>query len=249
MHHKSKHQRLGYWVLIYAFVTSGALLTLFSGRPDTVNGLLWTLYVAGGIGLVRSRQWGRTLTMIATGGSIVALFFLRIELAYGATVWPLAGIPALLLFAGAWRLKEPQESTHDGPPPLPEHKAGNRRWTLHNMAYKCYIFMGSVSLWTSVWAFKDPDPGVIGFLVMIPFGLPLLLASVTSLATSLYLWRDSRLLILFALTLATFAIVQNNDIGKWPKFLIPYGAVAIVLGILWFRKYRDRWYASPAGLD
>lgn len=109
------------------------------------------------------------------------------------------------------------------------------------IAYTCYVFMGSVSFWTSVWALKDPNPGVI------PFGLPLLLASVTSLATLLHFWRDNRLLIFFILTLGTFAILKNKDIGDWPKFLIPYGVVAIVLGNLWFRKYRDEWYSSPAG--
>ncbi len=247
MDNKINCRRLGTAVLVYAFFTAGALLSLVSGTPDAVNGVIWFLYVVGGIGLLRKKQWGRVLTIIATGGSVIAMLFFPIHLVFMATVWPFWGIPALLLLFWSWRLKLPKESPEPETPPSAEHQTKDRRRNLHNIAYKCYLFLGLIAFWVSLWAFIDPEPGVIGFLVMIPFGIPLFVALILGFATTLYQHQDFRLLILLVLTFGAVSALPATNIKSWPAFLIPYGAITIVFATLWFRKYRDEWYAPVLG--
>ncbi len=132
----------------------------------------------------------------------------------------------------------------DTPSPA-DHKARNRRRSLYAIAYKCYVFLGSIALWTSLWAFLDPDPGVIGFLVMIPFGIPLLLALIFCPAASLLLWQDFRVLVLLVLTFGTVAAVLPLDIKVWPAFLLPYGVTAIAFSTLWLKKCRNEPNEAP----
>jgi hypothetical protein len=98
--------------------------------------------------------------------------------------------------------------------------------------------LGLIAIWTSYWAYVDPDPGVIGFLVLIPFGIPLLLALVLGPAISLYLWRDYRLGALTMLTIGVVIALNTLREVTWFAFLIPYGAICMAIGITWFTKYR-----------
>jgi hypothetical protein len=241
----NKYRRLGSTVLLYAFVTSGASLSLISGWPEAVNGVLWLVYVLGGFGLIRGREWGRVLTLIATSGSLIAMFALLIftdgaELAYMFTVWPLLGIPAILLFVWALLVGLPGLFKEDEVPPLSGHTGTPRisRRTLHDIAYISYIILGLISLWT---ASLEPEPNVIGFLVLIPFGIPLLLALILGPGISLFLWRDHRLAALTILTIGVVIALNTLREETWLAFLIPYGAICTAIGIIWFSKYRKHF--------
>lgn len=176
----NKYRKLGYAVLLYAFLTSGASLSLISGWPEAVNGVLWLVYVLGGFGLFLSREWGRILTLLATSGSLIAMFAFLFytdgaELAYMSTVWPLLGIPAIFLFVWALLVGLPGLFKEDEVPPSRGSSGKPRisRRTLHDIGYISYLFLGLLSLLT---ASVEPEPNVIGFLILIPFGIPLILA-------------------------------------------------------------------------
>jgi hypothetical protein len=266
----NKYRKLGYAILLYAFVTSGASLSLISGWPEAVNGVLWLVYVLGGFGLIRGRNWGRVLTLIATSGSLIAMFALLIftdgaELAYMSTVWPLLGIPAIFLFVWALLVGLPGLFKEDEVPLPSEHTGTPRisRRRLHDIAYISYIILGLISLWT---ASLEPEPNVIGMGVLIPFGIPLLLALILGPGISLYLWRDYRLVGLTILTIVIGIVLGNFMEATWYAYLLCiylkisetcpinaveetlfaaslcfYGAIAIAIGVIWFTKYRKHF--------
>lgn len=250
----NKYQLLGSAVLIYAFVTSGALLSIILGGPEAVNGVLWLVYVLAGFGLIRGSKWGRILTLIATSGSLIAMFVLPIfakgaELAYMSTVWILFGLPATFLFVWALLVGIPGVFKEVEVPPTTEHPKKPRisRHTLHDIAYISFMILGLIAIWTSYWAYVDPDPGVIGFLVIIPFGIPLLLALILGPGISLFLWRDYRLVALTALTIGVVIALNILREEKWFALLIPYGAICTAMGIMWFTKSRKSFDELPTG--
>jgi hypothetical protein len=221
------------------------LLSVISGGPEAVNAVLWLVYVLGGFGLIRGSKWGRVLTLIATSGSLIAMFVLPIfaeeaALAYMSTVWILFGLPAISLFVWALLVGPPGVLKEiDVPPPTGQsRKPRISRRTLHDMAYISYMILGAISLWT---ASLEPEPNVIGFLVIIPFGIPLLLALVLGPGISLFLWRDYRLGGLTALTIGVVIALNILREGNWFALLIPYGAICTAMGIIWFTKYRKHF--------
>lgn len=243
----NKYRFLGSAVLVYAFVTSGALLSLASGWPEAVNGALWLVYVLGGFGLIRGSEWGRVLTLLATSGSLIAMFVLPIfaagaEFAYISTVWFLFGLPAIFIFVWALSVKLPQSKEVEVPPPTgTARKPRISKRALHDIAYISFMVLGLIAIWTSYWAYVDPDPGVIGFLVIIPFGIPLLLALIVGPGLSMVLWRDVRLMTLTVLSIAM--LVALNILGEeaWPIPLSLYAAACMTIGLVWFVKYRRRF--------
>lgn len=238
-----KSKLLGSAVLVYALLTSGALLSVAWAWPDALNGALWLVYVLGGLGLIRGKGWARALTLLAAGGSLLVMFVLPIaagtELNYYSPVWILGGLPTLVILVSALFVKLPPSKEMEIPPTTgTARKPRISKRALHDIAYVSFMILGLISIWTSYWAYVDPDPGVIGFLVIIPFGIPLLLALVLGPAISLYLWRDHRL---GALTMLTIGVVIALDTLRevtWSAFLIPYGAICMAIGIIWFTKYR-----------
>lgn len=241
-----KHRLLGSAVLVYAFLTSGALLSVAQGWLGAMNGALWLVYVLGGFGLIRGKRWGRPLTLLAAGGSLIAMVVLLIvggvELFYFSTVWSLGGLPALAILVSALLVKLPPSKEVEVPPPTGtarEPRISKR--ALHDIAYISFMVLGLIAIWTSYWAYVDPDPGVIGFLVIIPFGIPLLLALILGPGLSMVLWRDVRLMTLTVLSIAM--LVALNTLGEkvWPIPLSLYAAVCMAIGLIWFIKYRRRF--------
>ena len=133
-----KHRLLGSAVLVYAFLTSGALLSVAQGWAGPVNSALWLLFVLGGFGLIRGQGWGRALTLFAAGGSLIALVVLLIvggdlELVYFFTVWSLFGLPALAILVSALLVKLPPSK--DGTMPSPTGTA--RKPRISRRAHHC----------------------------------------------------------------------------------------------------------------
>ncbi len=158
----NKYRKLGYAVLLYAFLASGASLSLISGWPEAVNGVLWLVYVLGGFSLFLRPEWGRILTLIATSGSLISMFALLIyadgaELAYMSTVWPLMGLPAIFLFVWALLVGLPGLFKEDEVPPSTGSSGKPRisRRTLHDIGYISYLFLGLLSLLTAT---VEPEP-------------------------------------------------------------------------------------------
>jgi hypothetical protein len=211
-----------------------------------VNGGLWFVYVLGGFGLIRGKGWGRALTLFAAGGSLLVMFVLPIapgtELNYYSPVWILGGLPALAILAAALFVKLPPSTEVEVPPPT---GTGRRprisRRTLHDIAYISFMVLGLIAIWTSYWAYVDPDPGVIGFLVMIPFGIPLLLALILGPGLSMALWRDIRLMTLTVLSIAMLVALNFLRLKALPIPLSLYAAVCITISLVWFVKYRSRF--------
>jgi hypothetical protein len=238
---------LGSAVLVYAFLTSGALLSVAQGWAGAVNGALWVVYVLGGFGLIRGKGWARALTLLAAGGSLIALVVLLIvggdlELVYFSTVWSLFGLPALAILVSALLVKLPPSKEVEVPPPTgTARKPRISRRALHDIAYTSFVVLGLIAIWTSYWAYVDPDPGVIGFLVIIPFGIPLLLALILGPGLSIVLWHDLRLMTLTALSIAMLIALEFLRVKDLPIPLSLYAAVCMTISLVWFVKYRRRF--------
>jgi hypothetical protein len=193
---------------------------------------------------------------------MLVLFALRAEVVYSSLSMVLffGGVPtvvilvwALVIGSPAFKEVEVSPATQgvevptpakevEAPPPTGQpRKPRISRRTLHDIAYISYIILGLIAIWTSYWAYVDPDPGVIGFLVIIPFGIPLLLALILGPGISLFLWRDSRLTGLTALSIGVVIGVLTLREETWIAFLLPYGGLCMAIGLIWFTKYRKHF--------
>ena len=250
-----KYRSLGLAVFVYALIASGTLLPAFFGEgwPEAVNAALWVLHVIAGFGLIRGNEWGRVLILVVTGGSLLAmlvLFAFGAERVYSTLSMVLffGGVPTVAIFVWALVIGQPAFKEVEIPPTTKEAEVRTatesvrKPWislrTLHDIAYISYIILGLVSLWT---ASLEPEPNIIGFLVLIPFGIPMLLALVLGPGISLFLWRDYRLVGLTMLTIGTVIALNTLREETWLAFLIPYGAICTAMGIIWFTKYRKHF--------
>lgn len=238
-----KHGLLGSAVLVYALLTSAALLSVAWGWQEALNGALWLGYVLGGFGLIRGKAWGRTLTLVCAGGSLMLVLALPItveaKLNYYSPVWILGSLPALAILASALLVKlPPPQGVELQAPAGMDRKPRISQRTRHDIAYISFIVLGLIAIWTAYWALVDPDPGVIGFLVLIPFGIPLLLALVLGVGLSMVLWHDFRLITLTVLSMAMLVAVNSLPLKAFPIPLFAYAAACITMGLVWFTKYR-----------
>jgi hypothetical protein len=247
-----KYRLLGSAVLVYALLTSGALLSVALGWPGAVNGALWLVYVLGGLGLIFGKGWGRALTLLAAGGSLIAMVALSIaagvELFYFSTVWILGGLPALAILVSALLVKLPPSQEVEVPPPTGAAQAPRiSRRARHDIAYISFMVLGLISFWTSYFIYSEIQAaggqtggvdGVLGFLVIIPFGIPLLFALILGPGLSVFLWRDFRLMTLTVLTIALLIALGDLGYKTWPMLLSLYAAGCMTIGTIWFIRYR-----------
>jgi hypothetical protein len=120
-----------------------------------------------------------------------------------------------------------------------------------DIAYGAYCFLGAVALWAARVIYPgSPPPGTGGydafiaglaFMVVIPFGLPGLIALLVASWLSLQLSRDTWLvaLLLVSFLFAAYLFLSYN-VGRydwWPVCL--YGATCTISGLSWF--LRRRW--------
>lgn len=243
---------LGSAVLVYAILTSGALLSVAWGWPDALNGALWLVYVLGAVGLIRGKGWGRGLTLLAAVGSLMVMFGLPIaaetNLNYYSPVWILGGLPALAILVSTLLVKLPPSQGVEMPPPNgAARKPMISSRTRHDIAYVSFMVLGLIALWTSYFVYSEIQAaggrtggvdGVLGFLVIIPFGIPLLLALILGPGLSVFLWRDVRLMTLTLLSIGLVIALANLGYKAWPMLLPPFGAVCVTIGLAWFIKYR-----------
>jgi hypothetical protein len=110
-----KYRLLGSAVIVYALLTSSTLMYVLYGWEQAVHGGMWLLYVLGGLGFIYEKRWGRVLTLLAAGGSLIAiiagivLYGVEIEDFSLLADWTITidGLPALAIFISALLVKVP----------------------------------------------------------------------------------------------------------------------------------------------
>jgi hypothetical protein len=182
---------------------------------------------------------------------VVLLIVGGIEHVYVSTVWSLFGLPALAIFVSALLVKLPPSKEVEVPPPTgTARKPKISKRALHDIAYISFMVMGLISLLTSYFVHSEIQAaggntggvgGVLGFLVIIPFGIPLLLALILGPGLSMFLWRDYRLMTLTVLTIALLIALPYLGFKAMPMLLSLYAAVCMTISLVWFIKYRRRF--------
>jgi hypothetical protein len=172
------------------------------------------------------------VSLIAWGGELSAV----------PTIRGLSNLPALAIFVSALLVRLPPSGDVEVPRPTGAARRPRiSQRARHDIAYVAFTILGLIAIWTSYWVHVDPDPGVIGFLVLIPFGIPLLLALILGPVLSVLLWRDVRLMTLTVLSIAMLAALSVLDEAAWPIPLSLYAAVCLTTGLVWFVKHRRRF--------
>ena len=124
--------------------------------------------------------------------------------------------------------------------------------TRHNIAYFSFLVLGLIAFWTAYLIHSEVQAagggtsgvdGVLGFLVLIPLGIPLLLTLVFGPGLSILLWRDRRLVTLTVMTVVVVVALASLGYAKWPFLLFSYAAVCWVIDVLWLVRYRRRFEA------
>jgi hypothetical protein len=124
--------------------------------------------------------------------------------------------------------------------------------TRHNIAYFSFLVLGLIALWTAYLIHSEVQAadggtsgvdGVLGFLVLIPLGIPLLLALVFGPGLSILLWRDPRLVTLTFITVVLIVALASLGYARWPALLFTYVAVCWAIDLLWLVRYRRRFEA------
>lgn len=125
--------------------------------------------------------------------------------------------------------------------------------TRRDIAYCSFMTLGFIAFWTGYLIHSEVRAaggrtsgvdGVLGFLVLIPLGIPLLLALVFGPGLSLLLWSDRRLMALTVLTLALMVALGAVGYATWPYLLFFYAAVCWAIDLSWLAVYRRRFEAA-----
>ena len=124
--------------------------------------------------------------------------------------------------------------------------------TRHNIAYFSFMALGVIAFWTAYLVHSEVQAagggtsgvdGVLGFLVLIPFGIPLLVPLVFGPGLSTLLWRDRRLVTFTVITVVLVFALGSFGYATWPYLLFPYAAVCWAIDLLWLIRYRRRFEA------
>jgi hypothetical protein len=234
---------LGTAVLAYALLTSGTLLFIKSGWPDAVNSAIWLAYVAGGLGLLRRHKSGRALTLLAASASLLVMLLVSanpdLELNFYSPVWLMGVAPPVALLIGALMIKPQSKDASNAPATSDVPGASLARRRRHrDIAYGSFSALGLIGTWTALLMWDDPEDGVLGFLVVLPFGIPVLLGLALGLGFSLAARDDARLVVLSLFTIAMAGVLVLLDLRFWVIPLAFYSAVCLQSGFTWFFKFR-----------
>ena len=235
---------------------------------------MWLLYVLGGLGFIYEKRWGRVLTLLAAGGSLIAM--IAGIVLYGVERedfslledWTITidGLPALAIFISALLVKvpPPTEAVEKVPPVLtdaanrifrhigykPVEKPGTRKRALHDKAYISFMVLGLISFWTSFHFYHEVNAGgstggvggLLLFVVLVPCGIPLLLALILGPGLSVvHCLDDYRLMTLTVISIALVIALGNFGYETWSMFLAVYATLCMTIGLIWFVKYRRRF--------
>ncbi len=242
----TRERKFGLAVLAYTLLTQFRAYYLAIAGIEAAYGVAWLLYLFGSFGYIFRARWARWVILV---GSVASLALVARELIQVFTtgagdpimraleVGLLWGLPHLVIFALAMHIKVERSTKAVA-------WARGPRSTWHDIAYGSFLFLGLMSLytWIILVFVAGPSGGgdtvaaAIGFLVAVPFGIPILLAMLMGPGLSLVLWRDYRLGTLTVLTLIFLILV--GILESWGILLIVYGAACLTVGVLWFAKYR-----------
>jgi hypothetical protein len=194
---------LGYAVLVYAALTSGAVLLPVRFAFGQWNSdwwalgdtALWLVFVSGGFGLLLDRAWsGPVLLVVATvsvAQSTVGMVFLsRLGLSPDAVLFSaLAILPPVAIFVGALRLPAPAtRRIPSSSGPLAKQAVS----PLIDLAYGCFAWIALVLCAVplmSLLPLDDSTVQVLGMVVGIPVALATLAAGLAAVVLSIVEWR------------------------------------------------------------
>jgi hypothetical protein len=116
----------------------------------------------------------------------------------------------------------------------------------HKTAYLAFIVLGLISLWVSYLTFGAVEgvgghipglPGVIGFLVIIPLGIPLILAVFFGPFLSLFTgWGDGYLMSMTGLSYLLFFSLLLASATALSWLFLAYGIACLVICVIGITK-------------
>ena len=253
----NKSKLLGYVIVGYAFLTSGGLIGIVFA-PLTweyqLTGILWLLLLIAGIGLVLGKQWSRVLTLAVSAAMLIRMVIVAgdqietdVSLLWRVAIIAEAVLPPLALLVAATLVKIPQPLDKMLPPPNsaahPREQPWTRRRAPRDIAYAAFIVLGLIALFEAYFFFGVAGDNEDSFYALLSFGiiiwgLPFLIAVLLGPCLSIFLWRDYRLAILLAASVAELAGLVYSPHNFWAWILVPYGALSLGFGLLWFGRDR-----------
>lgn len=108
-----------------------------------------------------------------------------------------------------------------------------------SLAYTSFRLLGLISFWASYlfWGITNVPDGIIGFGIILPFGIPILILTILGPALSLFLWRCRNLMILTSLSVLLVILMSVLSYATWSAILIIYGATCIIISSKRFIKH------------
>jgi len=113
------------------------------------------------------------------------------------------------------------------------------------VVYISFRVLGLISLWVSFLTFGAVDtsglPGVIGFMVILPLGIPLLLAILLGPGLSLIVGRNDRCLMSMT-GLTILLVILSGVVGAraLSPLFFAYGIACMTIGAKWITKMNKR---------
>ena len=116
----------------------------------------------------------------------------------------------------------------------------------YDIAYGCFLFSGVVALSISGLSFIPMDTGSaggLGFLVLVPLSITLLVAMVVGIGCTIQLYYHWPLIVLSLLSVLFVAeLVTEYGSAKFYNIVpILYGVITCVFSAAWFLVFRKRW--------
>ena len=254
-----KRRILGYAVLVYAALTSGATLGLarfiFVPGSDGLwllgNTALWLGFVSGGFGLIFGRAWSRLVLLITAAASVVEsivgmvlVFLSGLGIPLEAVLFnALMALPPVAIFVGALSL--PASAAWEVPPSSgPVAKRGGI-----DLAYGCFAWIAFVLCAGSLISLLPLDVTtiqVLGMVVGIPIVMATLAAGLAAVVLSVVQWREWPLLAMSTISASILLVFLAEDkwqlVGKGVALAWYVGSTAVLIFFCarWFIFTRRR---------
>lgn len=257
---------LGWFVLAYTGVTSGTVLGLLRALVTrdisgaviaALESALWVALLAGGIGLVLHRRWGRRLVLLGAGGFLLAsvptILILR-DISAPAFIWAGIGvIPVLVIFLATLRVKRSELAPRVSTPVArlyPEVGTYRGKLDIGYVSFLCValtilVFAAIELLSAAGVQVSEGTAAGVRFLVLIPLTLFALAANLVGIVFSLIMWRDWRLPVLAVLSVSSvLAWLAYEELGLASyvpaSLAVVYVVASVAFSIRWFLFARRR---------
>src|SRR6266853_385543 len=251
---------LGYAVLVYAALTSGAVLLLVRFALGRWNNdwwalgdtALWLAFVSAGFGLILGRPWSRPVLLVAPAVSVaqstVGLMFLSpLGLSPNAVLFSaLAILPPVAIFVGALSLPAPAAWRIQSSSSAVAKQVISPRIDL---AYGCFAWIAFLLCTVPLMSLLSLDDSTVqglGMVVGIPVALATLAAGLAAIVLSVIEWRVWPLVTMSAASVSMLlALLAENewklvggDVAR--IWYIGLTALLVFLCVRWFAFTRRR---------